>query len=70
MTSKRPVRKVATAGASGAAATIVLWLVELSGVTVPTPVAAAITTVVAAGIGYLTPSAPGEPRPASPDHPV
>jgi hypothetical protein len=65
MASRRaPIRKVSATGLSGAAATIVLWLVELTGVAVPTPVAAAITTVVAAGMGYAVPSAPGEPRPA------
>jgi hypothetical protein len=61
---RAPIRKVNAAGLSGAVTTLVLWLVELTGVTVPTVVAAAITTVVAAGVGYLVPSAPGEPRPA------
>jgi hypothetical protein len=58
--SKRPIRKVNATGLSGAAATIVLWLVDTAGLEVPAAVAAAITTVVAAGTGYLTPSAPGE----------
>jgi hypothetical protein len=62
--SKRPVRKVNAAGLAGAVATLVLWAIEATAATVPAPVAAAITTVVAAGMGYLTPSAPGEPRPA------
>jgi hypothetical protein len=61
--SKRPVRKVNAAGLAGAVTTLVLWVVEATAATVPAPVAAAITTVVAAGIAYLTPSAPGEPRP-------
>jgi hypothetical protein len=61
--SKRPIRKVGAAGLSGAVATLVLWVIEATAATVPAPVAAAITTVVAAGMGYLVPSAPGEPRP-------
>jgi hypothetical protein len=57
---RAPIRKVNAAGLSGAAATIVLWLVDTAGLEVPAAVAAAITTVVAAGVGYLTPSAPDE----------
>lgn len=63
-TPKRPVRKVGAAGLSGGMATIVLWLVDdVGGLDVPTVVAAAITTVVAAGMGYVVRSAPGEPQP-------
>lgn len=57
---KRPLRKVSAAGLSGAVTTVVLWLVELSGVEVPAVVAAAVTTIVAASMGYYVPSAPYE----------
>jgi hypothetical protein len=63
VSTKRPVRKVNAAGLSGAVATLVLWVVEATAATVPAPVAAAITTVVAAATGYLVPSAPDEPHP-------
>jgi hypothetical protein len=68
--SKRPIRKVNAAGLAGAVATLVLWVVEATALTVPAPVAAAITTVVAAGIGYLVPSAPDEPHPPAREHAI
>lgn len=65
--SSRPLRKVNAAALSGALATVVLWLIEF-GTEVPTVVAAAITTLVAAGVAYLTPetSTPGVPAPEIP----
>jgi hypothetical protein len=65
----KPVRKVNSAGLAGAVATLVLWVVEATAVTVPAPVAAAITTVVAAGIAYFVPSAPGEASAKPPSKP-
>lgn len=49
-----PVPKVVAAGLGGAVATILLWLVEAaSQLEVPTPVAAALTTLLAFVFGYL-----------------
>lgn len=53
MNDARPVPKVAAAGASGAAATILVWLVGLLGVDVPPEVAAAFATLLAFAGGYL-----------------
>lgn len=58
-----PIRKVSAGAAGGAAATVALWLIDLTGVVVPALVAAAITLLVTAGLAYAVPSAPGEPGP-------
>lgn len=52
-----PTRKVASGALGGAVATILLWVIDTVGVTVPQAVAGAITTVVAIAIAYLVPSA-------------
>lgn len=54
MSSYTPVPKVVAAGLGGATATLLLWLLEAtSAVSVPTPVAAALTTLLAFAFGYL-----------------
>lgn len=65
---RRPIRKVNAAGLSGAAAVLALWLAEATIGDVPVPVAAAVTALMSAGAGYVTPS----PRPptAAPDKTV
>lgn len=51
MTNLHP--KVAAAGVSGAAATILVWAISLPGVEVPPEVAASFSTVLAFLGGYL-----------------
>lgn len=46
--------KVAAAAIAGAIATILVWLIGLTGVDVPPEVSAAIATALAGGAGYLT----------------
>lgn len=59
-----PIRKVYGGGVSGAAATVVLWVLDsLAGVPIPALVAAAITLLVTSGVSYLIPSPPGESGP-------
>lgn len=48
-----PVRKVTAAGLGGSIATIVVWMIELTGVGVPGAVGAAFSSVCAFGSGYL-----------------
>ena len=62
MTGLAPTRKVSTAGVSGAATAVVLWIVDSAGVEVPAGIAAAIATIVAAALAYAVP-------PAGPDLP-
>jgi hypothetical protein len=50
-----PEKKVTAATLAGAIATILVWVLHLAGVDVPSEVAAAITTVLAAIAGYLAP---------------
>lgn len=45
--------KVAAATVAGGIATILVWLIGLTGVNVPPEVSAAIATVLAGGAGYL-----------------
>lgn len=52
--SRRPTRKVTGAGLGGAIAVVWVWLIELSGTSVPPEVAAALATIAAFGGGYLT----------------
>jgi len=47
--------KVVASTLSGAVVTILVWAIELFGVTVPGEVAAAMTTVVGGLAGYITP---------------
>lgn len=49
----KPTRKVAAGTASGAVATVVVWLLSLAGVEVPAPVGAAVAWLAAAGLAYL-----------------
>jgi hypothetical protein len=56
-----PSQKITTVAFAGAVTTILLWVLEAaSSVEVPAAVAAAIVTVITAGLGYLVP----ETRPA------
>lgn len=48
-----PSSKVAAAGAAGAVTTVVVWAASLAGVDVPPEVAAALTTLIATGAGWL-----------------
>ncbi len=61
MQSLKPARKVTVGALSGAAATIIVWLIEMIGkTTVPAAVAIAITTVVTFVISYLIPPSPDD----------
>ena len=48
-----PTPKVAAAGAGGAASIVLIYVLSLVGITLPPEVAAAITTLLAFGAGYL-----------------
>jgi hypothetical protein len=62
---KKPIRKVNAAAAGGLpVAAGVVALVGWLWPALPEPVAGLIGAAVAAGIAYMVPSAPGEPRPA------
>jgi hypothetical protein len=50
-----PEKKVTAATLAGAIATILVWVLHLFGVDMPSEVAAAITTVLAAVAGYMAP---------------
>jgi hypothetical protein len=59
MNALLPKAKVIAGGLGGALATLVVWLVQAyGGVEVPADVAAALATVFAFIVGYLTPEAP------------
>ena len=51
MTPTHP--KVKAAGAAGAASIVLVWALGLAGVTLPPEVASALTTLLAAGAGWL-----------------
>lgn len=59
-----PEKKVTTATLAGAIVTILIWILGLAGVHMPAEVAAAITTILTALAGYLTPH--GHPRDPDP----
>ena len=48
-----PTPKIQAAGAAGAVTTVLVWAVGYAGVDVPPEVAAAVTTIIATGAGYL-----------------
>jgi hypothetical protein len=48
-----PQPKVQAAGAAGAIATILVFVVSLFGLDIPPEVAAALTTLIATGAAYL-----------------
>jgi len=50
-----PEKKVTAATLAGAVVTILVWVLHLTGVDIPSEVAAAITTVLAAVAGYMAP---------------
>lgn len=50
-----PEKKVTAATLAGAIATILVWVLHLTGVDIPAEVAAAITTILAAVAGYMAP---------------
>jgi hypothetical protein len=50
-----PQRKVSSGALGGAVATVILWAVGLTGVSIPSAVAAAIATVVVTAVAYLVP---------------
>ena len=50
-----PEKKVTAAALAGAVATILVWILHLTGIDIPPEVAAAITTILAAVAGYLAP---------------
>ncbi|MCW2864743.1 MAG: hypothetical protein JWP48_6451 [Actinoallomurus sp.] len=50
-----PEKKVTAATLAGAVVTILVWILHLTGVDIPSEVAAAITTVLAAVAGYMAP---------------
>jgi hypothetical protein len=50
-----PEKKVTAATLAGAIVTILIWILHLTGVDIPSEVAAAITTVLAAVAGYMAP---------------
>lgn len=45
--------KVKAAGGAGAAAVVLVWVLDQVGVSMPPEVAAAVTTLLATGAGYL-----------------
>lgn len=51
-----PTRKVASGALGGAVATLVLWIIDVTGVELPQAVAAAIATIVVFAVAYLVPS--------------
>ena len=48
-----PTPKVASAGIGGALTIVLIWVLGLFGVDMPAEVAAAVTTAVSFGFGYL-----------------
>lgn len=60
--SAKPVPKVAAAGTSGAAATVLVWIADAVGLDLPPAVAAALVTLAAFAAGYLTPAGGGGHR--------
>lgn len=48
-----PTAKVATAGVTGAAVLVIVWLVDMFGVVVPPEVAAAAVLLLGTGAAYL-----------------
>jgi NaMN:DMB phosphoribosyltransferase len=54
--SARPQPKIINATRAGSLVTIAIWLMSLKGVDIPPAVAAAVTTLLAGGAGYVTPS--------------
>jgi hypothetical protein len=52
--SGRPTRKLAAAGVSGAATTLLLWALDSLGIALDAEVAAAITTAAMGIAGYMT----------------
>lgn len=48
-----PSSKIQAAGAAGAVTTVLVWAASLAGVAVPPEVAAAVTTLIATGAGWL-----------------
>jgi hypothetical protein len=52
--SARPTRKMAAAGVSGAAATLLLWALNAFGIAMDAEVAAAIATATMGIAGYMT----------------
>lgn len=48
-----PSRKITSVALAGALTTIAVWLLALGGVEVPAQVAAALTTVLTFGAGYI-----------------
>lgn len=54
--SAAPVPKMANAGATGAAVTLIIWLLrQYAGVEMPPEAAAGVATVLAFVVGYMTP---------------
>lgn len=45
--------KVAAGGAAAAVTTVLVWVAAMLGVDVPAEVAAALTTLISFGVGYL-----------------
>jgi hypothetical protein len=50
-----PEKKVTAATLAGAVVTILVWVLKLSGVSIPAEVATALTTILVAVAGYLAP---------------
>lgn len=55
-------RKVARGGLAGAVTTVLVYLASQFEVTIPGEVAAAITTIIAALVGWLTPDYARQPQ--------
>lgn len=51
--SAKPTPKVAAAGATGAAAIVLIWLLAQFGIEMPGEVGAAVAVLLATGAGYL-----------------
>lgn len=48
-----PNLKIQAAGVSGAASIVIIWVLAQLGVEMPPEVAAAVTTILSVGAGYL-----------------
>ena len=50
--------KVGGSGIAGAASSVLIWLLGLTGLMVPAEIAASLTTLIMAGVAYAIPSLP------------
>lgn len=56
----KPSTKTGLTVVAGAVVTVLVWIATLNDIDVPGEVAAAVTTIIAGGIGYLLPAKSGK----------